>query len=222
MSNDKLFKQTVYCIPGLGASKAIFKYLPHHNTIRYHLLEQKLPKKGESFDAYIQRWAQEIKKEHSIVIGVSFGGIIAQELYKHRNFKKIILISSVTSPKAYPWFLKLTKYVPLHKLFLPLYIKRLHRIKSHPKSTKESKISTLINEFMPYIDLNYIIWSIDQILHWKPKTAPNSFVQIHGTKDEIFPYSKTKNAIPVKDGTHIMMICKRKWLENNLLCHLLN
>ena len=68
MNSLKPQKQTVYCIPGLSASKSIFEYLPQSDSIEYVLLDQKFPLVGESFDSYIERWSKEIKIENAIVI----------------------------------------------------------------------------------------------------------------------------------------------------------
>lgn len=214
--------QTVYCIPGLGTSKTIFEFLPQSDQVNYVLLDQMLPIKGESFEHYIKRWADKIKSEQSIVIGVSFGGIIAQELISYKKVKKIILISSVKTPKAYPWFIKMFYFIPLHFVFLPLILSKLKRIKEKPKTNKEHKISQLLDRYMPYMDSHYIKWSVNKLIHWNPKHMEVPIVQIHGTKDEVFPYFKTKNAISIKDGTHAMLITKRKWFKKNLLNYLLD
>lgn len=215
-------KQIVYCIPGLGASKTIFEFLPKSDQLSYVLLDQKFPTKGESFDSYINRWSVEIKDENPIVIGVSFGGIIAQELSKSHSIKKTILISSVRTPLAYPWFLKLLKYIGVHSLVMPFILSKMKQIEQNPKTAKDKKMSPLLKRYLPNRDLHYIKWSVDKIICWKPTYEVESLIQIHGTKDEIFPYSKTKNAISIKDGTHAMIVTKRRWFEENLLSYILN
>ena len=39
---------------------------------------------------------------------------------------------------------------------------------------------------------------------------------IHGDADEVFPPKNIKKFIPVKGGTHIMILSKYKWLNENL------
>ena len=214
--------QTVYCIPGLGASKSIFKHLPEREGINYVLLDQKFPKEGESFEAYIARWSDEIKVDNPILIGVSFGGIIAQELSNLKSVKKIILISSVQTPKAFPWFMKLFKYLRIHKLLMKWVLRKLKRIEDQPKTLKEEKMSYVLKSYLPHREPYYINWSADQIINWNPKSSFDPIIHIHGTKDELFPFGNTKNAIPIKDGTHAMIVTKRKWFEENLLNYLID
>ena len=53
---------------------------------------------------------------------------------------------------------------------------------------------------------------------WKRVTEIENIIHIHGDKDPIFPIKKIKNCIVVPGGTHIMLIVKFKWLNNNLPC----
>jgi esterase/lipase len=46
-------------------------------------------------DDYAKRIAKKIKRENPVLIGVSFGGILVQEMAKHINTRKVIIISSV-------------------------------------------------------------------------------------------------------------------------------
>lgn len=222
MNSLKPQKQTVYCIPGLSASKSIFEYLPHSDSIEYVLLDQKFPLTGESFDSYIERWSKEIKIENAIVIGVSFGGIIAQELVKHKAISKIILISSVRSPRDYSLMMKVFKSIRIYKLLLTRILKKLYKIEQNPKTEHQRKMSAVLKKYLPYRDPYYVKWSAEKIINWIPSEVSIPIVQIHGTKDEIFPFDKTKNAISIKDGTHAMIVTKRKWFEENLLNYLID
>ncbi len=215
-------KRTVYCIPGLSASISIFENLPQSKSIEYILLDQKFPSKGESFDNYIQRWSDEIKVDNAIVIGVSFGGIIAQELLKHKAISKIILVSSVRSPRDYSLMMKVFKSIRIYKLLLTRLLKKLNKIEHHPKTNRQHKISSMLKKYLPYRDPYYVNWSAEKIINWIPAEISIPVVQIHGTKDEIFPFAKTKNAISIKDGTHAMIVTKRKWFEENLLNYLVD
>ncbi len=222
MNPPKPHKQTVYCIPGLCASKSIFEYLPHSDSIEYVLLDQKFPLDGESFDSYIERWSKEIEIENAIVIGVSFGGIIAQELVKHKTISKIILISSVQSPRDYSLMMKIVKSLRIYKLLLTRILKKLYKIEHHPKTERQRKMSVMLKKYLPYRDPYYVKWSAEKIIHWTPTATSIPTLQIHGTKDEIFPFAKTKNAISIKDGTHAMIVTKRKWFEENFLNYLVD
>ena len=68
-------------MPGLAASPKIFEriQLPE-DTFEMHLLEWFLPEQNESLEAYAKRMTLKIKHENPVLIGVSFGGILVQEM----------------------------------------------------------------------------------------------------------------------------------------------
>ena len=41
-------------------------------------------------------------------------------------------------------------------------------------------------------------------------------VHIHGDADEVFPIQHIKKCVVVKGGTHVMILSKYKWLNENL------
>ncbi len=49
-------------------------------TFEMHLLEWFLPEQNESLEAYAKRMTLKIKHENPVLIGVSFGGILVQEM----------------------------------------------------------------------------------------------------------------------------------------------
>ena len=81
----------VYFMPGMAASPSIFERirLPAE-TFEMHLLEWVSPKKNESLAAYAKRMAENIKHENVILVGVSFGGILVQEMKPFVNPKKVL------------------------------------------------------------------------------------------------------------------------------------
>ena len=40
---------------------------------------------------------------------------------------------------------------------------------------------------------------------WKRQIPPDGIYHIHGTKDHTLPYRRIKGAIPVADGSHMMI-----------------
>jgi hypothetical protein len=63
---------------------------------------------------------------------------------------------------------------------------------------------------------HYLDWSIEQIINWERKDIDPEIIHIHGDADEVFPPKYIKEFIPVKGGTHIMILSKYKWLNENL------
>jgi hypothetical protein len=85
----------VYCMPGMAASPKIFEYLDFPKPFQIHLLSWIPPKKQETLSAYAQRMCERIEYEHPVLLGVSFGGVLVQEMAKHIPLSAIRSLSRV-------------------------------------------------------------------------------------------------------------------------------
>ena len=208
----------VYFMPGMAASSSIFEriHLPT-KTFEMHLLEWVLPKKNESLKDYARRMAKNIKHENVILVGVSFGGILVQEMKPFVNPKKVIIISSVKSNVELPRRMKIAKATKAYKL-VPTQL--LENIEFFAKFAFGSSILKqrikLYEKFLSVRDKSYLDWAIEQIINWERKEIDEEIIHIHGESDEVFPLRHIKNCIKVKGGTHIMIITKYRWLNENL------
>lgn len=72
----------LYLISGLGADHRVFVNL-NIPGVSTHVIEWKTPEPDESMQTYVSRLRPQIDTEQEVcLLGVSFGGIIAQELSK--------------------------------------------------------------------------------------------------------------------------------------------
>lgn len=208
----------VYFMPGMAASPSIFEriQLPS-DTFEIHLLEWLLPEKEETIEAYAQRVAKDINHDNVILVGVSFGGILVQEMKAFVNPKKVIIISSVKSNKELPRKMKVAKTTKAYKL-IPTQL--FENIDMLTKFTFGSSIIKqrlkLYEKFLSVRDKHYLDWAIEQIINWKRTEIDSEVIHIHGDADEVFPIKYIQNAIVVKGGTHIMILTKYRWLNDNL------
>ena len=74
----------------------------------------------------------------------------------------------------------------------------------------------LYKKYLSVDDKTYLDWAIKQIVCWKQEEPNREAIYIHGDKDVIFPHSCVGDCIVVKGGTHIMIINKYKWFNENL------
>lgn len=210
-------KIPIYFFPGMATSSLIFEHLQlNYNLFEPVFLEWLPTDRQQTLDEYVERYILLIKHENPILLGVSFGGIIAQEISKRISVKKTIIISSVRSINEYPIFFHWAKKTKIYKLLptctIPLIIKAFF---ASIQKIKNNRIS-LYRRYLVIHDPNYIKWCIGAILNWNQTENLPNIIQIHGSKDEIFPINRVKNSIIIKDGTHAMIIVKRKWFNNNL------
>lgn len=208
----------VYFMPGMAASSTIFERIKlPEDQFEIHLLEWFVPENNQSLTAYAEQMAKNIKHENSILVGVSFGGILVQEMKQYVKPKKVIIISSVKSNAELPRRMKVAKTTKAYKL---IPTKLFENIEVLAKFTLGSSMikqrMVLYEKFLSVRDKHYLDWAIDQILNWKRTDADPEIIHIHGDADEVFPPKYIKGFIPVKGGTHIMIINKYKWLNENL------
>jgi len=208
-------KKHIYLMPGLAASSKIFEYLQFpSNEIKLHYLEWLLPtSKKEPLVQYAKRMAELVTESNPILLGVSFGGIVVQEMSQFLNPQKIILISSIKSSDELPNRLKIIEKTQLYKLFPSKYVNNFEDYASYAFGDFAKKRVKLYQEYLSVRDAVYLDWAIENVLKWKQKTPLKNTIHIQGTEDHIFPIKHIKNCIEVENGTHEMIIFKAKTIS---------
>lgn len=205
-------KTHIYCVPGLSASSKIYEFikLPKED-FEIHLLEWLIPESiHETIEHYAARMCENITEENVVLMGVSFGGIMVQEMSKIISPKKIILISSVKNAQELPKRLRIAKFSKAYKLFPAKSITPIENFMSRAFGSIAKK---RIEQYKVYLTVRnelYLKWSIYNVLHWKQtETLPN-IIHIHGTSDHIFPIKHIKNCIKIEKASHVMILTKAK------------
>lgn len=215
---DKKDKPTIYLMPGMAASPKIFERLQFPADWQVKLLDWITPEKEESLTHYAERLSTAITAPSPILLGVSFGGIIVQEIAKLKeDYQKLIVISSVKTQYELPKKMLLARYTHLHKLLPTRTISDLEFWKRFSFSEIVSKRLALYEKYIGMRSPAYLDWSIDRIVNWQQKEPLARTLHIHGSKDPVFPIQYIKNAVVVNNGTHIMIINRYKWFNENLI-----
>jgi len=197
--------QKVYFISGLGADKRAFSLLDL-SFCEPVFIDWISPLKNESLENYSLRLRQQIQEEHPIVVGVSFGGMLATEMAKADNFMKVIIIASNKSANEFPAYLRLTKYFPVYK-WLPGKLLKASRL-NWILGAKGDAQKKLLRNILADSDPVFLKWAIGAILNWKEKTVPSNVKHIHGTADKLLPFRYVKADFKIPGGTHLMSINK--------------
>ncbi|WP_313804652.1 alpha/beta hydrolase [Flavobacterium sp.] len=210
-------KIPVYLMPGLAASPKIFEHISlPENEFEIHLLEWFLPEKNESLEHYAKRMTLEIKHENPVLIGVSFGGILVQEMTKLIAVRKTIIISSVKCKQEFPLRLKLAEKTKAYKLVPTSLLSDVEKLLKYAVGEKAKERLTLYKMYLSVNDKKYLDWAIEHVLIWDRNSIDDNVIHIHGDKDDVFPIKNIKNSIVVKGGTHAMILFKYKWMNENL------
>ncbi|MFD0762607.1 alpha/beta hydrolase [Lutibacter aestuarii] len=205
-------KTHIYLMPGLAASPKIFNNLIFpKNKVELHYLEWILPlSEKEKLEDYAKRMSELVTEANPVLIGVSFGGILVQEISKFLRPKKIIIISSIKSSDELPKRLKLIQKTKAYKLFPAKAISNIEAFSVFAFGEFAKKRVKLYQEYLSVRDEKYLKWAVFNVLNWKQKTSPKNIIHIQGEKDHIFPIKNINNCISIPNGTHIMILTKAK------------
>jgi esterase/lipase len=205
-------KIPIYFMPGLAAGPEIFKNLElDTEKFTFHYLKWIKPLTvAESIDNYAFRLSKEIKEENAILIGVSFGGIMVQELAKFVNPKKVIIISSVKNPNELPGRFKFARFTKIYKLFPIKVIENFEDYTKYFLGKSLKKKADLYKKYLYVRSKESLKWSIYTIIKWEQIKPIKNIIHIHGDADMVFPIKNIENAIEIKNGTHAMILTKAK------------
>jgi esterase/lipase len=211
-------KTHLYFVPGLAANTKIFEYLTFDEALfETHFLDWIIPlSKDESIESYAARMCELIKHENPVLVGVSFGGVMVQEMSKIINCQKTIIISSIKSNKELPYRLKLAQKTKAYKLFPTKIVENIENYEHLFFGEYLKKRAELYKMYLSIRNATYLEWAIHNVLNWKQDFELKDIIHIHGNKDEIFPSKHIKNYIEVNNGTHIMILNKAKSISKIL------
>ncbi|MBF2708644.1 alpha/beta hydrolase family protein [Flavobacterium soyangense] len=207
----------VYMMPGLAANSLIFERIKlPESTFEIHLLDWETPKNNETLLEYAKRMSKLVKYEKAVLIGVSFGGVLVQEMAHFLDLRKLIIISSVKSNLELPLTMKIAKTTKAYKLMPTSLFQNMESLAKFSFGNVIKQRIKLYQKYMSMREKTYLDWAIEQMILWDREEIDKNVIHIHGDADAIFPIKNIQNCIAVKGGTHIMILSKYKWLNENL------
>jgi esterase/lipase len=207
----------IYLMPGMAANPTIFEFIKlPEDLYAIHWLEWKIPEKEETLQCYAKRMTADIKHSNVVLLGVSFGGILVQEMSKFLDLKKLIVVSSVKSHHELPKRFKLLKYTKAYKILPTQLVSSIDILTKYAFGETLKKRVKLYKKYLSVDDTVYLDWAIKQVVCWDQEEPHPEAIYIHGDKDIVFPHSCEGKCIVIKGGTHIMIINKYKWFNENL------
>jgi len=206
---------TVHLLPGIGGTQDLFRDYAFPFPVRC-LGFIRPPSTKISFEAYSKAFAEhhQIAPGDSLV-GMSLGGMIACEISKHLPIRKLILISSGTqSHHIHPGLRLLSPAAPLIPFGL---IQKL----TYP-TTLFGSIRLHMLQMFRQSDPHFIAWACLRAPSWTGLPSHPDLIQIHGTRDPVFPFSRQIDRIqcPVPNGDHIIALRQRPVINQLLIAHL--
>ncbi|MBI1931423.1 MAG: alpha/beta hydrolase [Ignavibacteriales bacterium] len=208
----------IYFIPGLCFDQRLFENLKL-NSGSLHFLNWLEPEENESLFNYVNRFSKliEVKDRKIILVGHSFGGIVAQEISKIIKPEKVIIISSIKHSNEKPFSLLMFKHLPIYKLFNRKLVLKTFPVWANLFGYNSDKGKAIFINMINNCTENYFKWAFHQVVNWEnlTKNETNLF-HIHGTNDKTFPIKLISDSIVIKDGSHFMIHSKAEEVGNVL------
>ncbi|WP_242926991.1 alpha/beta hydrolase [Pontibacter vulgaris] len=196
---------TVYFISGLGADERMFQFL-HIKCKNRVFVRWIQPEKNEPLQKYARRLAEQITEPDPILVGMSFGGIVAIELSRFLHPRQTILISSMASSKHLPWYYHVMGGLQLHQIIPVSLMKRFHFVAPMLFGAATEAEKVLLKEVIMETEPHFLRWAIGQLLNWHQPDHYEHVTMIHGTSDHILPLREHPNIIKIKNAGHMMVL----------------
>lgn len=197
--------ENIYCLSGLGADGNAFSGLRlSRHRLKYLPYPEPLPK--ESLSAYAGRMFACIPEQQPILLGLSFGGMVAIEMARRFPVRLVILISAVKTAEELPAWMRWSGRLRLHRI-LPLRSNRFtEKGDDRRMGIRTPEEKELVESYRRNADPKLMSWAIDQVLRWNNDRLPPKVFHIHGSEDRMFPLRNLQATHVIEGGTHIMIL----------------
>lgn len=207
----------IYLMPGMAANSSIFDNLLLDESIfEIHKLEWIIPKENMTLKDYAIKMLENVNHESPVLLGVSFGGVLVQEMAKHCSPQKVIVVSSVKTKNELPPKMRFAAATNAHKLLPTKLVSNIQLLAKYAFGEKIQSRLDMYKKYLSVDDPRYLNWAIDQMMHFSATKPPLNCVHIHGDKDPVFPVKYIKDCIIVENGTHIMIINKARRISSEI------
>lgn len=200
----------IYCLSGLGVDERAFQKLAF-KEIELVYIQWIRPHKKESLVSYSRRLFESINlPEDYNLMGVSFGGMIAQEFSKIRKPQKLFLISSLRNRTQLPLIFRIAGKIRLDSIIPMTFFKSANFGTYYFFGVKNTEDKNLLKEILADTNSKFLRWALRAILQWKP---PKNVIgiSIHGSKDRILKSLSSQHFL--QDAGHFMIVTHASEVE---------
>ncbi len=209
-------KPTIYIISGLGADKRMFQNFSF-DGFKVIYMDWISPLENETLQNYAFRISENINDENAILIGLSFGGILAVEISKIKRFKNIFLLSSAKTKYEIPLYYRVLGKLNLLKFLPNSLLKQTNFITNYIFGAKTDFEKNLLKDIIKNTDAKFMRWSLNQIIEWKNKDFGKNIIHIQGNRDLILPHYFIKYDYLIETGTHFMTLNQSEAIEKIII-----
>lgn len=202
-------KPVCYILSGLGADQRVFDQIDFGSFSPVFIPWEALAEKDQSFESYIRQLSKQVHASAPVLIGISFGGIVAQEMSALFENCPILIISSIQNRSQLTPFMRFSGMIGLYKLIPMKQVLRNKWINYRLFGTKTKREKKILDQILADSDPVFTKWAIKQITTWKrTEPIPATLLHIHGDTDRIFRIGRVNPDYIIPGGTHFMTVSK--------------
>lgn len=196
----------VYLLPGIGCDHRLFDrvQLEGHTTVA---LDWPTFPEGCTLRSIAEEMAEQVDGDQPhVLVGVSMGGMVAQELAVLTKPTKVVLISSWTGPEEHPPSLRFMKamhfwwVINSFTLWATWPLKRF--LGKRDRAADKLLYDMAISETAAKIRMG-----LGAIMRWKGSPWKGPVTRIHGDNDLVIPLRFPVDHV-VKGGEHVMVLTR--------------
>jgi len=196
----------IFFIPGLGANEMAFEKIGDlgFEKINIKWIDNN---ENESLNQYAHRLIDIYKiDEIDIVSGLSFGGLLAQEIARILNQKEVILISSFRDIYDLRYVYRLGLRSGLYKLAPSFRVPIVDEIVAYNLNSENQDSKPILKQMLEETNYELLNWSLQKIAEL-PLKSNEDFIahNIIGNKDKILKTWKNDQTIIINEGSHFMV-----------------
>jgi pimeloyl-ACP methyl ester carboxylesterase len=203
----KNLTQEIYIFSGLGADERVFQQL-NFSDFSTTFVKWIIPQDSETIEQYATRLLDQITTTKPILIGLSFGGLMAVEVAKQIDTQKVILLASAKTKKEIPFYYRFAGQLGLHKLLPSGLLKSSNFITNWFFGIQTTFDKQLLKQILKDTDPIFLKWAIDKVVTWSSQSKTKNIFHIHGTSDRILPLFFVNPNVKIKNGGHLMTLNK--------------
>ncbi len=204
----------IHLIPGLGTDHRIFDRFLMDAPDRYAHDWPIMPD-GSSLRDFAKKLASEvdITRPH-ILIGLSMGGMVVQEMAAFTKPVAVAIISSWKGPNEMPIHIRTLRGTHPERVLTKAMLLRLLPVIRWQMGVEGTDAAELLESFALASNLDRLKIQVAAVLDWEGPSQPlPNLVHIHGDNDRLMPLGSITGAHVVKGGSHFMVYQKSAEVE---------
>lgn len=198
---------TIYLLPGVGCDHRLYDRLElpaGHQVVK---LDWPAFEDDDTLARIAERLLPRVSPDGPhVLVGVSMGGMVAQELALLTKPVKVVLISSWTGPEEWPPFVKVSAKLGLYRTIRDWSMRAVWPLK-RLVDRRESSVDELLWDMACQQTARQLRNGTGAILRWKGSRWKGPVVRIHGDKDIVTPLRFPVDHL-VKGGQHVMVLTR--------------